>query len=106
MAEVFSGSGCGPCVAADLAFEALLRRDPANEVAVLFYHEHTPVPDPLANPASIARSKYYGVRSVPMVYLDGDALPSIGGIRQMVQGSYTSLVSDVDRRLEIPADLD
>ncbi len=46
LAEVFTGSGCPPCAAADLAFEAALARYPRRDFAVLMYHEHIPRPDP------------------------------------------------------------
>src|SRR5262249_23603191 len=65
LAEVFTGSGCPPCVAADLGFDAMMERYKRDELAVLMYHLHIPAPDPMTNPATQARSKFYGVMSVP-----------------------------------------
>ena len=50
LAEVFTGSGCPPCVAADLAFESAMNRYAPGELAVLMYHLHVPRPDPMTNP--------------------------------------------------------
>src|SRR5439155_25593901 len=40
LAEVFTGSGCGPCIAADLAFDAAMSRYGRKDLAVVMYHEH------------------------------------------------------------------
>src|SRR5207253_3126066 len=61
LAEVFTGSGCPPCVAADLAFDVALERYSRNDVVVLMYHQHIPRPDPMTNPATLARAKFYNV---------------------------------------------
>jgi hypothetical protein len=42
LAELFTGAGCPPCVAADLAFEAALERYSPDDIAVLVYHLHLP----------------------------------------------------------------
>src|SRR5262249_6799686 len=105
-AEVFSGAGCQPCVGADLAFEALLKRYSAREVVLLFYHKHIPLPDPLTNGASIARASYYNTRAVPAAYLDGVALPGVGGDRQSAQGIYARLARSFDQRLEVAPEVE
>ena len=57
--ELFTGAQCGPCIAADVAFDALGKSYKPTDVILLQYHMHIPGPDPLANPASIARWDYY-----------------------------------------------
>jgi len=47
LAEMFTGSACPPCVAADLAMDAALERYPVSDLVLLAYHEHIPGPDPM-----------------------------------------------------------
>jgi tetratricopeptide (TPR) repeat protein len=72
LAELFSGAGCSPCVAVDLAFDGILQRYNRQDVAVLVYHLHNPRPDPMANEETTARANYYGLRGAPSVAIDGD----------------------------------
>jgi len=59
LCELFTGTGCPPCVAADIAFSHLLKTYGPTELIALQYHEHIPQPDPLSNDDSMARFKYY-----------------------------------------------
>ncbi|MEJ2616128.1 MAG: hypothetical protein P8Z35_14305 [Ignavibacteriaceae bacterium] len=52
LAELFTGAECGPCVAADRAFDELSEYFPRTALAILEYHVHIPGPDPLTNPDS------------------------------------------------------
>jgi len=70
LAEIFTGSGCPPCVAADLAFDAAMERYSRKDLAVVMYHLHIPRPDPMTNPSTETRSKFYGVRGVPSFFID------------------------------------
>src|SRR5262249_19213586 len=105
LAEVFTGSGCPPCVAADLGFDAMMERYKRDELAVLMYHLHIPAPDPMTNPATQARSKFYGVMSVPSFMIDGK-LGGGGGPREMTQNFYDRINPDVETRLETAAAAD
>jgi len=78
LAELFTGSECPPCVAADQAFDGLAERYDRNMVAVLVYHLHIPGPDPMTNPDTESRAKYYEVGSTPTVIIDG-ADKQVGG---------------------------
>jgi tetratricopeptide (TPR) repeat protein len=71
LAELFTGSECPPCVASDMAFDGLGERYDRNTVAVLVYHLHIPGPDPMTNPDTESRAKYYGIGSTPSVVFDG-----------------------------------
>ena len=53
--ELFTGAQCPPCVAADVAFDALLETYKPSEVIALEYHLHIPGPDPLTNADSVTR---------------------------------------------------
>jgi len=103
LAELFTGSGCGPCVAADLGFDGLLERYNRQELVVLVYHLHVPLPDPMTNPATVERGKYYGVPGTPTPVVDGFKLPSSGGSRDMAKGFYDRVNPKVETELESPA---
>jgi tetratricopeptide (TPR) repeat protein len=69
--EMFTGSACPPCVAADLAMDAALVRYPADAVVALAYHQHIPGPDPMVTTEGNARRQYYSVNGVPTLEIDG-----------------------------------
>ena len=65
LGEVFTGSGCPPCAAADVAFDAAMERYSRKDLAVVMYHVHVPRPDPMTTNETSARSKNYGVPAYP-----------------------------------------
>ncbi|MBI4469656.1 MAG: hypothetical protein HY650_10085, partial [Acidobacteria bacterium] len=69
--EFFTGAGCIPCIPVDYAVEKALEEYSRGELALLVYHMHAPVSDPLSNHGSDARQKYYEVNSAPTLFLDG-----------------------------------
>src|SRR5262245_27110853 len=75
--ELFTGTECPPCVAADLAFDALNKTFQPTEAILLEYHEHIPALDPLTNADGEARMKYYReefeaeVRGTPTTMFNG-----------------------------------
>src|SRR5581483_8033880 len=103
-AEVFTGAACGPCVAADLAFEAMLQRYSRKELVVLMYHMHIPGPDPMVNPATLARGRYYGVGGVPGYNIDGLGLKTGGGPKEMTKDNYSRTNPVIEKQLEAPAE--
>jgi len=103
LAELFTGSGCGPCVAADLGFDGLLERYKRQDLVVLIYHLHIPLPDPMTNPATVDRGKYYGVPGTPTPVVDGFRLPSAGGSRDMTKGFYDRVNPKIESELELAA---
>ena len=103
LAELFTGSGCGPCVAADLGFDGLLERYKRQDVVVLVYHLHIPLPDPMTNPATVDRGKYYGVPGTPTPVVDGFKLPSSGGSREMTKNFFDRVNPKIETELESPA---
>jgi thiol-disulfide isomerase/thioredoxin len=101
LAEIFTGSGCPPCVAADLAFEGAMHRYGPTDLAVLMYHLHIPRPDPMTNPTTQARSKYYGVSAVPTYVIDGKARTG-GGSADSAADLFTRNVEPaIDTRLSV-----
>lgn len=99
LAEVFSGAGCGPCVAADLAFDAALERYSRKDLVVVMYHLHIPAPDPLTNKATIERAKYYNVTGVPTAAIEGVSTVG-GGPRAATKGVYDRIRPTIDKALE------
>ena len=77
---------------ASLAFEAALDRYARQNYILLNYHVHIPQPDPMVNPSTLERQKFYGVRSTPSYFVDGD---SDGG-----GGSADQAKSLYDRKVE------
>lgn len=73
LVELFTGAECPPCVAADVAFDALEKTYPGTAVVLLEYHLHIPRPDPLTNEDSEARAKFYGdeVEGTPTILFNG-----------------------------------
>lgn len=57
--ELFTGAQCPPCVAADVAFDALESAYSSKDLILIQYHLHVPGPDPLTNAATEARMSYY-----------------------------------------------
>jgi hypothetical protein len=100
LAEVFTGAGCPPCVAADLAFDVVLERYSRQDVAVLMYHQHIPRPDPMTNPDTRERAKDYSVRGVPTFVIDGKP-NSGGGYREHTPESYKRIEAEIQKAIGI-----
>lgn len=71
LVELFTGSQCPACVAADIALTALSGSYSPNEVITLRYHQHIPGPDGLVNQDGEDRFAYYEVAQAPTVVIDG-----------------------------------
>lgn len=101
VAELFTGAGCPPCVAADMAFEAAIDRYAVKDVAVLVYHLHIPRPDPMTNPSTQSRREYYGINSTPTYVIDGNNQKVGGGGAAQAEKLFEDTVESViDKRLE------
>ncbi len=89
LAELFTGAECGPCAAADGAFDALSEYFPRTDLAILEYHLHIPAPDPMTNPQTFQHYKYYGGNfGTPTVFFDGTEKLTGGGPRILVQNRF------------------
>jgi len=88
LAELFTGAECGPCVAADQAFDALTEYFPPSALVVLEYHVHVPGPDPLTTNVSWSRYKGYGARGTPTVVIDGRERIVGGGPRFVTKNRF------------------
>jgi thiol-disulfide isomerase/thioredoxin len=104
LAEIFTGSECPPCVGADLGFDGLIESVPVKYLAILEYHLPIPRPDPIMNPATGARQKFYGVNSTPSTFFDGESRHGGGGGRGNAEGKYKQYLGEIMSRLgEAPA---
>lgn len=79
LAELYTGAGCPPCAAADLAFDAALEHFSRDQVAVVMYHVHVPRPDPMTNRDTKSRWDWQKGRGVPTYAIDGKATTGGGG---------------------------
>jgi hypothetical protein len=100
--ELFTGAQCPPCVAADVAFDALLSTYKPAEFIGLQYHLHIPGPDPLTNSDSVARQKYYGsqVRGTPSTFFNGQSEAGGGGAMANSETKYAEYRKIIDKSLE------
>jgi hypothetical protein len=103
LVELFTGTQCPPCVAADLAFDALGKTFKPTEVVRLEYHEHIPGPDPLANSDTEARLDYYRLEATPTILFNGKPGPEGGGGAAAGWDKYDEYVESLLPLLEDPA---
>jgi thiol-disulfide isomerase/thioredoxin len=101
--EMFTGSGCPPCVSADLAMDAAMERYPEKDVIAVAYHENIPQPDPMVVEAGDARRQYYKISGVPTFNIDGGLGQLGGGARENTPNTYNTYVKKIDAALETPA---
>jgi hypothetical protein len=107
--ELFTGAQCPPCVAADLAFDALVKTYKPADVILLQHHLHIPGPDPMTNPATEARWAYYRerfaneVRGVPSSVFGGKPQAGGGGGTAQAKAKYEQYRKIIDELLETPA---
>jgi thiol-disulfide isomerase/thioredoxin len=100
LVEMFTGTRCPPCVAADVAFDALVEQFDRADVVAIQYHLPIPGYDLLTNPSAAARFEFYKLRGVPMMRVDGQAGPDIGGPITAAKEGYAGLRKAVEPRLD------
>ncbi len=100
LAELFTGSECRPCQAADIAFDYLIERYRTSSLAILEYHLHIPAPDPFVNMDSENRGNYYGVNSTPTAVFGGTTINSSGGNRTAARNKFLLYSDIIERQLK------
>jgi hypothetical protein len=102
LVELFTGAQCPPCVAADLAFDALGKTYKRNEVVLLQYHLNIPRFDPLSNLATEARAKYFGdqILGTPTIFFNGKEAQSGGGFLAETEDKHYQYRRLIDTLLE------
>ncbi len=106
LVELFTGAECPPCVAADVAFDALEQTYQPSDVVLMEYHLHVPGPDPLTNPDTMARAQVYGrkLEGTPTLFFNGKAGASGGGPLQAGRKKYAEFREVIEPLLEKPAE--
>lgn len=110
--ELFTGAQCGPCIAADVACDALLKSYKPSDLILLQYHVHIPGPDPLTNADTVARWDYYteafpydpengtGVGGTPSTLFNGKPEAGGGGPMTNVRPKFDQYRRIIDPLLE------
>lgn len=89
LVELFTAAlSAAPCLAPQVAFDAIGSSFEPNDVVLLQYHVHQNGADALANPDAIARAEYYGVRGVPMCYFNGEVSSGAAGPMELAEQNY------------------
>jgi hypothetical protein len=102
LAELYTGAGCPPCAAADLAFDAVLDRYARRDVAVVIYHVHVPRPDPMTNSDTRARWDWQKGQGVPTAAVDGTVVRG-GGNREHAAKKFGEYQELLEQALAKPA---
>ena len=109
--EMFTGAQCPPCVAADLAFDALEMAYTPKDVVLIQYHMHIPGPDPMTNKDTMARWDYYTklfpqeIRGVPSSLFNGKPAAGGGGGVPQAKAKYDAYVKLLNPVLEEKTDV-
>lgn len=105
LVELFTGAQCPPCVAADLAFDALGETFKASEAVLLQYHVHVPGPDPLTNADSEARFNFYeDADATPTIFFNGKKGAPGGGDTEDATEKYDEYRDMIESLLEKEAE--
>jgi len=100
--ELFTGAQCPPCVAADVAFDAMVETYKPKDVVLLQYHLHIPGPDALTNPGSEGRASFYGedVPGTPTIFINGKVAKSpLGGPKAAAEEGYNKTTTEINQFL-------
>lgn len=100
LAELFTGSECPPCVAADMGFDGLMEAYSQDHLVILEYHLPIPRPDPIMNEATRARAIYYGVNSTPTIFIDGEKELKGGGPRSRAEAKFDEYSIEIGSHLD------
>ncbi len=100
VAELFTGAQCGPCQSADYAFDGLIARFPETTLNVLEYHIHVPGPDPMTTQDSLARARFYNIRSTPVALFSGTDKRPGGGPKTLAEMAFREYLGMIDAQLK------
>ena len=109
--ELFTGTQCPPCVAADVGYDGLLKSYKPQDVILIQYHLHIPGPDPLTNADSVARSEYYNkvaegaIGGTPSTLFNGKSLAGGGGGMANSEKKYNDYREILNEKLEESTDI-
>ena len=101
--ELVTGAHCKPCLAADLAFEALQSHYTADYLTLVQYHVNIPIPEPLANTVSGNLARRLGAASAPQAFINGVSPNLGGGLEDRREERFDQYRALINRALEQPA---
>jgi hypothetical protein len=110
MMELFTGAQCPPCVAADVAFDALQKAYKPTDLVLVQYHMHIPGSDPMTNRDTIARWDFYrkhfaeNIRGVPSSLFNGKPVSGGGGGMSNAEGKFGQYSAAINPLLEMTSD--
>jgi len=110
MMELFTGAQCPPCVAADVAFDALQKSYKPTDLVLVQYHMHIPGSDPMTNRDTIARWDYYrkhfaeNIRGVPSSLFNGKPVAGGGGGMSNAEGKFGQYAAAINPLLEMTSE--
>jgi len=81
-----------------------MERYSRKDLAVLMYHQHVPRPDPMSNPDTLARMKFYTVLGVPTYFIDGGVVSFNGADREDTKKVFEHIQPLIEKELETPAE--
>ena len=104
LVELFTGAQCGPCVAADMAFDALEMAYNDDQAVLLQYHLHIPGPDPLTAIDGLERVGFYGeyFGGTPAAFFNGKFAVKGGGGRDDAEDKFKDYAEVVDKLMKSP----
>ena len=98
LAELFTGAQCPPCAGADAAFDLMSEYYSRNDLVILEYHVHIPAPDPMTNPDSFSRYRYYGGNfGTPTVIIEGKEKITGGGPKYLAKNRFNIYKYSIDK---------
>lgn len=98
LAELFTGAQCPPCAGADGAFDKLSEYFSRDALVILEYHEHIPAPDPMTNPDSFSRYRYYGGNfGTPTVIFEGKEKITGGGPKYLAANRFNIYKNSIEK---------
>lgn len=103
LVELFTGAHCPPCVAADVAFDALGSYFQHQEVCLIQWHLPIPAAEPLVNGDALNRAREVGVSSTPQALFGGEAMIRGGGRKGQAAAVFAKYRKQAEALLEAPA---
>ncbi|PIE25696.1 MAG: hypothetical protein CSA62_00230 [Planctomycetota bacterium] len=105
LAELFTGAMCRPCLAADLAIDALAEHYGSKELLAVQWHLPVPEPEPLVTLVSQQRAQRCDVRSTPTMRIGGVHVLSGGGDAELAPELFGRLSKLVQAEAKKPVRL-
>lgn len=112
LVELFTGSQCPPCVAADVATDVLSKSYPEDHLIVLRWHQDIPGSDPMANGFGEERFRWYMVDllgqtsfGTPTVFANGERLDGVGGFLTRSMQVFETIHEEITPALKKKSDL-